>query len=240
MHVPTLSNKKKNRHLVHSGCDIKVVDTQKEEAELLRDGQESAEMLLTLNSGSATPAVRSRLLNSPCWGFYCSWAVWSMGQFSLAAGGVGRYPSAPASCVQARLNHSEPSSSSAAFCSKPFPAVSWCAKLLKLAPDCSVYCVWEKWQKAIGTVSPQVNTKVEGLQDIRMENVGSGRSPEALMAVCWIICLCCLDVILSFGSFVSLEVVVWFCFFYLKSKKKGVRSKQSFLPSLLTDKTREK
>lgn len=67
--------------------------------------------------------------------------------------------------------------------------------------------------------APQVNTKEEVIQDIRMESIGCGHNPGALMPVYEITCVCCLHVILSFGSFISLEVGS-FVFFLFEGKEK--------------------
>jgi len=75
---------------------------------------------------------------------------------------------------------------------------------------------------------PQINTEEKGVQDIMMEDADSRHKHEASMHVNWIICLSCLHVILKFGSFTSLEVMVFFCFFFFLFKgKEGVRSKYS-------------
>ena len=152
---------------------------------LLLDEQGSAEMLQTLSGGPSTPPVRSGLLTSPLWGFCCSRASWRVSTRDsfpwlqkvlllpicttfLCAGSAG-----PRTALFFLPG----------FLLKPLPAVSWCAKPLKLAPDCSVYCVPGKWQKATRAVSLQVNGKEEAVWDIRTENVRYGHNPEVSMPV---------------------------------------------------------
>lgn len=147
MHVPTL--KKKKRHLACSEWNIEAVETQEElgccwmSNNQLKCSWHWVVSLAVLQLGQTSSFPALRFLRFLGWS-----GSFDVGWFSLSAGGVvGRCPSAVLPCAQAQLDRAPLSSSSPAFLLKAFPAVSWCAKQLKLAPDCSVSCVPEKWRR---------------------------------------------------------------------------------------------